>query len=309
MASSPAPYLFIVGSPRTGSTLLRHVLNRSPGVCLASETHFLKHSRRAGLRSRLADAASADGDARRHAVREVVDELLKPHFWTWPSRNLDADTFIDRVLATDLSERELFALLLDLYAERQCSDRTVVVRGEKTPDHLYQVATLARWFPEARFIHTFRDPRAIYASRLVRTEEGRRGMKARLPRVPARVLDPLLAPIEVVETSRVWLDAARLHRRHARELGERYRLVRFEDLVADPRSVMIDLCAFVGIPFDDRLLDETVVVGSSFEDERHAAQGFDRRSVDRWRDHVHPLVKAWFGIVGRRELRRFGYRP
>jgi hypothetical protein len=309
MTSSPAPYLFIVGSPRTGSTLLRHVLNRSPAVCLASETHFLKHSRRARLHRRLADAAAGDGDVRRTAVRDVVTELLKPRFWTWPSRNLEVDSLIDRVLATDLSERALFSLLLDLYVERRCADRAVAVRGEKTPDHLYQVATLARWFPDARFIHTFRDPRAIYASRLVRTGEGRRGMKARLPKVPARVLDPLLAPLEVVETSRVWLDAARLHRRHARELGERYRLIRFEDLVADPRGVVTEICAFVGIPFDEHLLDETVVVGSSFEEERHAAQGFDRRSVDRWRDHVHPLVKAWFGIIGRRELRRFGYRP
>jgi hypothetical protein len=309
MASSPAPYLFIVGSPRTGSTLLRYVLNRSPGVCLASETHFLKHSRRAGLGDRLAVAAASSGDARRRAVREVVEELLRPRFWAWPSKNLEADAFVDRVLATDLSERALFALLIDLYVERQCGDRPIAVRGEKTPDHLYRVGTLARWFPEARFIHTFRDPRAIYASRLVRTEEGRRGMKARLPWVPARFLDPLLAPIEVVETSRVWLDAARLHRRHTRELGDRYRLVRFEDLVADPPAVLDEICAFVGIPFEERLLDETDVVGSSFEEERHVARGFDRRSVDRWRDHVHPLVKAWFGIVGRRELSRFGYCP
>jgi sulfotransferase family protein len=309
MAQRAAPYLFVVGSPRTGSTLLRHVLNRSPQVCLASETHFLKGSRRLRLAERLAAARAADGPARHAAVGRISGELLGPEFWVWLRRNIDADRLTERLLTTDLTERALFALLLDLYAEIQGEGRPVAVRGEKTPDHLYGVDTLARWFPDARFIHTFRDPRAIYASRLIRSEEGRRGMKARLASAPGRLLDPFLAPIEVVETSRVWLDAARLHRRHAARLGARYRLVRFEDMVADPAAAIAGICEFIGVPFDDALLDDTVVVGSSFEEQRHAAHGFDRRSVDRWRNHVHPLVKAWFGVVGRRELRRFGYRP
>jgi len=308
VASNAAPYLFVVGSPRTGSTVLRHVLNRSPQVCLASETHFLRGSRRLRLAERLAAARSTDGDARRGAVRRIVDELVDPSFWIWLKRNLEPERLTDRLLATDLTERDLFALLLDLYAEIQGEGRPIAVRGEKTPDHLYGVDTLARWFPDARFIHTFRDPRAIYASRLVRTEEGRRGMKKRLA-APGRLLDPLLAPIEVIETSRVWLDAARLHRRHAARLGERYRLIRFEDMVAEPETTIRQICEFIGVPFNAGLLEETVVVGSSFEEDRHAAHGFDRRSVDRWRDHVHPLVKKWFGVIGRRELRRFGYRP
>jgi hypothetical protein len=301
--------LFVVGSPRTGSTLLRHVLNRSPAVCLASETHFLRSSRRLHLAERLAAARQQQAADRPGAIRPLVDDLLGPTFWIWLRRNVQPDRLTERLLATDLTERALFDLLLELYVEKQCVSRTVTVRGEKTPDHLYGLETLARWFPDARFIHTFRDPRAIYASRIVRSEEGRRGMKARLPALPARLIDPLLGPIEVVETSRVWLDAARLHRRYEPLLGDRYRLLRFEDLVTEPEATLRGLCDFVGIPFDMSLLDDTVVVGSSFEEDRHAPGGFDRRSVDRWRDHVHPFVRTWFGVVGRRELRRFGYRP
>lgn len=309
MTYGPAPFLFIVGSPRTGSTLLRHVLNRSPEVCLASETHYLKGARQLRLPERLATARTLDGKARREAVRSIVADLFSPRFWIWLRRKAQPDAFLERLLATDLTDRALLALLLEVYAELQCPDRTGAVRGEKTPDHLYAVETLAEWFPGARFLHTFRDPRAIYASRLVRSEEGRRGMKARLPAIPDRVLDPVLAPIEVVETSRVWLDAARLHRRYAAMLGDRYRLVQFEQLVGDPEGNLRAICEFVGIQYQPALLEDTVVIGSSFADERHAAQGFDRQSVDRWRKHVNPLVKAWFGVVARRELRRFGYRP
>jgi hypothetical protein len=301
--------LFIVGSPRTGSTLLRHVLNRSPQVCLASETHFLKSARRFRLGPRLAEASTTPPPDRQAAVTSITADLFGPRFWPWLGRNVERQAFIERLLATDLSQRALFDLLLQLYVERQCAGRPVTIRGEKTPDHIYGLSTLAEWFPDARFIHTFRDPRAIYASRIVRSEAGKRGMKARLPRVPARLLDPILAPLEVAETSRVWLDAARLHHRHAPLLADRYRLVRFEDLVMQPEATVRGICEFIGIPYDADLLDETVVVGSSFEADRHAAPGFDPGSVERWRSHVHPLVRRWFGLVGRRELGRFGYRP
>jgi hypothetical protein len=301
--------LFIVGSPRTGSTLLRHVLNRSPQVCLASETHFLKSARRLRLGERLARVREAPADRRGAALDPVVRDLFGAEFWIWLRRNSEPDDFSVRFMATDLTERALFDLLLQLYVETQCAERPVTIRGEKTPDHVYGLETLAAWFPDARFIHTFRDPRAIYASRIVRSEAGKRGMKARLPGIPARVLDPILAPVEVVETSRVWLDAARLHRRYQRLLGDRYRLVRFEDLVTEPAATVRAACDFIGIRFEPGLLEDTVVVGSSFEGDRHGAGGFDPRSVDRWRTHVHPLVKTWFGLVGRRELKRFGYRP
>jgi Sulfotransferase family len=301
--------LFVVGSPRTGSTLLRHVLNRSPHVCLASETHFLKSARRLKLGEQLAAAREGASNRRRAAADQLVRDVYGTAFWAWLRRNVEPDTFSDRLLATDLTERALFDLLLQLYVEVHCHDRAVTIRGEKTPDHLYGLGTLAAWFPDAQFIHTFRDPRAIYASRIVRSKDGRRGMKARLPQVPARLLTPLLAPFEVAETSRVWLDAARLHRRYERMLGGRYRLVRFEDLVTQPEATMRGVCEFIGIPFEATILEETVVVGSSFEQERHASGGFDQRSVDRWRTRVHPLVSTWFGVVGRRELKRFGYRP
>ena len=75
--------------------------------------------------------------------------------------------FTDRLLATDLTERALFDLLLQLYVEVQCPDLQVAIRGEKTPDHLYGVATLASWFPYARFIHTFLYPCKNDASRML----------------------------------------------------------------------------------------------------------------------------------------------
>ena len=222
-------------------------------------------------------------------------------------RNVPTDILRERLAAGDLTERSVFTTLLQLYAAGRCADRAPVVVGEKTPAHLRFVPTLAEWFPETRVIHTFRDPRAIYASQLRRVRDGRWGVKARWRRIPSGLLDPLLGPIEAARTSADWLTAARLHRRYRELLGPRYLLVRYEDLVRQPEHELRRICDFLEVPFDDALVDGVDVVGSSYRQERHAGGGFDAEHATRWRAEVPRVMRAWFRLVAGRELRRFGY--
>jgi hypothetical protein len=298
--------LFIVGSARTGSTLLRHVLNRAPDVCLASETHFMRWARRIHLEAHLRRVH--DAGAPEHELRRLAELFFRSDFWPWLRRNVDRDEFARRLSATDLSLASVFGLLIELYAERNCNGANGdVVSGEKTPEHLDAVPAFAAWFPGARVIHTFRDPRAIYASQLRRSREGRWGPKARLPWLPAVAVNWLLAPLEAVTTALAWRKASRLHARYAELLGACYRLERFEDLVADPQREVRAICEFIGVSFRPEMLEGTDVVGSSFEHQRHSSQGFDSTVVTRWRQEVHPLARRWFSIVLRRQLAAFGY--
>jgi hypothetical protein len=205
-----------------------------------------------------------------------------------------------------MTERAVLARLIELYAAGRCDGGTRVI-GEKTPEHLAEVPVLAGWFGEARFIHTFRDPRAIYASQLRRAREGRWGVKARLTWVPAAIIDPLLAPVETMRTTVAWMRAARLHRRYRRRFGERYLLVRYEDLVSEPERELRRVCGFLGVAFDPSMIAEIDVVGSSFSATRHAGAGFDPQRATRWRQEVPAVGLGWFRLVAGRELRRFGY--
>ena len=297
----------MVGCARTGSTLLRHVLNRSPLVSIASETHFMAWSRHHRLADRLLAVRHAAD--RRTALERLAHRFFEPDFWIWLRRNVTHEELVGRLIETDLTERAVFATLLELYGERRgglASGEGVL--GEKTPAHLRDVPRLNAWFPNARFIHTFRDPRGIYASELRRLRQGRWGPKARLPWLPPRLIDPLLAPAEAVSTLRAWHHASRLHRTYVALLGDRYRLVRFEDLVTSPELEVRAICEFIGIDFDRKLLEGVDVIGSSFADDRHAAAGFDPGAAERWRDEVHPIARSWFALALGRRLSRFGYR-
>jgi hypothetical protein len=300
--ASPA-HLFIVGLPRTGSTLLRHVLNRSEHVAVLPETHFMQRARRMRLGRRL---SAIPGDAA--GAERLAKDLCSPRFWPWLARNIPPAAVATRLQSDVRDERSVLAMLMQLYAEDVASrgPRPSIV-GEKTPAHLDDVVTLAGWFPGARFIHTMRDPRAAYLSRLQRVLEGRWGVKARMPWLPARLVDPLLAPLEVVHTARAWRKAALLDEHYAAALGNRYLRIRFEDLVTEPERTIRSVCTALELPYSPDLLAATDVVGSSFATSRHAGSGFDAGIADRWRSRIGWLPRRVLAAAAGRHLARLGY--
>jgi len=302
--------IFIVGCARTGSTLLRRILNRSEHVAIASETHFMRWSDAIGLGGMLDTARRSPDSDRSRAVDRVVDAFYADGSWKWIGRHVTRQAFRECVEQTDFSPRAMFGLLMRLFADQQ-DDPSGRVRweGDKTPNHMYSIPTLLEWFPDAVVLHTFRDPRGIYHSELKRRRDGRWGLKARVPWLPDLIADPVLAPVETVHTTLRWRDAVRLHRRYGEPMAGRYLLVRFEDLIASPSDTIRRICDALAIPFSDGLLADVRVVGSSFEPQRRGQPGIQTMAGNRWRDEIDPFARLWFTTALSRQLKVFGYEP
>jgi omega-hydroxy-beta-dihydromenaquinone-9 sulfotransferase len=308
LAGEASGQLFLVGCARTGSTVLRSVLNRSDLVCLASETHFFRWAKRSGLSAKLDAVRSAADGVDDGLVDDVISRLYSPGFWPWLRRNVPPEVVHRRLSASSLTEQAIFSMLIELYRERGCRSGRDVIEGEKTPQHLYNVETFVEWFPGCRIIHTFRDPRGIFASQLRQLQRGRWGPKGALRRfLPERVADAILTPYQLAHTTWRWRDAVRLHRKYQALLGDRYTMVRFEDLVAQPEAEVRRMCHFLSVPFQPSMLEGVDMVGSGFHAERHIGAGLDASAAERWRSHVHPIVSTWFSLVFRGALREFGY--
>lgn len=310
-------HVFVVGLPRSGTSLVRHLLNGSDAVAIASETHFfgapgtraflqralrggetlLYNQRPSGIRRRIA----ATGDLRSDAgVRQVVDYLytIDGQYWRWLHEHVTQEELVQRLLASERSERALFDLLMALFAGPK------PIRGEKTPHHLFYVPTLLDWFPEAKIVHVLRDPRAVYVSHDRKPEfTARRRARGGLQRLP-------LTQLLYIGVS--WLRAVRLDAHYRQQYPARYRLYRFEDLVARPQAQLAALCAFLDVELTDAML-QPAFQNSSFaaaaNDSAGATSGFDTASAERWREHVHPLTDLFFRLWARRGMSAFGYRP
>ncbi len=296
--------IFIVGASRSGTTLMRTILERSPRIAIARENHFVGHLREnEGARYYFRRLGDLHGD---DVVRKVAELIYSGEFqrqshwrevspfWRWLVGNVSQADMTERLLATDRTERGMWAAFLRAYADKQGRP----IMGEKTPAHLAYVDTLLEWFPNGRVVHMIRDPRAVFVSDLRR----RRG-KLRKPYSWIAKVPGLLSATILMQTTWVWRGAARKDPAYARKYPDRYRRVRFEDVVKTPDETLGGLFAFLGVeaPPDPT---NVKVMARGF---KWGEEGLDAGAADRWRDQIGGISNRWLRFFLGSSMRRLGY--
>jgi Sulfotransferase family len=211
-AEPPAP--FIVGVPRSGTTLLRFQLDAHPQLAIGAETGF-------GL-------VAGDVAARGGGPGDLLDALTAME--TWPDLRLERDRageVLDRVTPWSVGGG-----LRALYKELAALDGKPRW-GDKTPAHLRRIAALAELLPEAHFVHIVRDGRAVACS------------------VRDLHFAPGDGSIEAIADD--WRDQITDARASGAAVTH-YHEVRFERLVAEPEATLRELCRFVELEFDPAML-------------------------------------------------------
>jgi hypothetical protein len=296
--------IFVVGVSRSGTTLLRKVLETSERIAIAPESDCAGHVVRGqGARDQFRRLGELDDD---ETVRRIVDLLYSGDFqrrsrwreiapfWRWLIREIAPAELEQRLLAADRTERGLMAAFLRTYADFMGRP----VMGEKAPAHLRYVDTLLEWFPRGKVVHIVRDPRAVYVSDCRQRRQRPTSLYSWLMRLP------LLFPATMlVQTTLAWNSAARRHRRLERNYPNVYRMIRFEDLVRQPDTELPRLFDFLGVALPAGATDVQVVSrGLDL-----GAEGLDVDAVDRWREHIHPLARRLLKLLLGRQMRRLGY--
>jgi Sulfotransferase family len=298
--------IFIVGVSRSGTTLMRRILDKHSRIGIATENHYLGHLLAwEGTRSYFRRVGDLRDDA---SIRRLIELIysgdlqrrsrlreLSP-YWRWLTERVPREDIEAYLMASDRSERGVFEAFLRIYADR----RGKVIMGEKTPAHLAYVDTLLTWFPDARVIHCMRDPRAIYVSELRRRSEHAVGFPYRqLARLPA-----LLKRFVLLQVVWAWANAVKRHRDLRRQAPGRYVLVRFEDLVTAPEATLDGVCGFLGVAMESQMLQQKVTSRGALV----GAAGFDAGAADRWRSRIDPHAKSAIELLLGRRLAEMGYR-
>jgi len=298
--------IFIVGASRSGTSLMRLILESNPRIAIADENHFMGHLLPGhGMREVIRSIGDLSDDATIHRIVELLYSKefragnrlrdLSP-FWLWLARKVPAEDLERRLLAEERTERGVYRACLRAYADF-VGNRPIL--GEKTPAHVRWADELLAWYPSARMIHMVRDPRGVYVSEVRRRTEHPKSLPYRwLVRVPLS-----LRAFIALETVYAWSGAVRRHAGLARRHPGRYRMVRFEDLVASPETEIRGVCEFLGVAFDPAMLRQKVVSRG----ERIGETGFDAGAAVRWRERIRPWdarLITW--LLGGR-LDRLGY--
>jgi Sulfotransferase family len=268
-----SPPLFVLGVSRSGTTMLRVILDRSPGIAIPDETFFIPQL--AHRHPGVVDPAAFVDDLRR---------LPRLAAWEIPAEELAAR------LRPGMTVGPALDAVFSAYAAKHGKPRW----GEKTPMYMRHLGLIDRLFPDAQYVHLIRDGRDAALAFL----EMPAGVVTRTwahPRSPAGFACEWRT--EVVR---------------ARELGRRvgpsrYLEVRYEDLVAETDAVVRGVCRFADLPFDPEMLDYAGAVDVSAKPHHQRLLQPPTRGVRDWRRQMNRADALAFEAIAGDLLAELGF--
>ncbi len=273
--------IFIVGAPRSGTTLLSRILDSHPSLGIADEIIYFDII----LQARSV-VPELDTPERIERFFELLPRMDHVRYW----QGLD-EVLAEvkrRLLAEDTPGYPRFYLLvMQVYAEQRGAARF----GEKTPWNVRHMDEIVALFPEARIVHIVRDPRAQIASR------------RKLPR----------ASRDVVTMAVKWkldVEAAARFADGPNATPENYMELRYEDLVAGLEPQIRRVCEFLREPFHTNMLTFHREQDVMFKDQPWKEGVFrpvHTDSLQAWRKELTPSQARIVEIVCGAEMHRHGY--
>lgn len=273
MSSRATAPVFVIGSPRSGTTLLYHMLLSAGGFAYyRNETHVFN------------SLAPRCGDLARQANRDALLDI-------WLPSKMHARSGLAAEDVRALRDRfqtpgEFLSLVMGRIAEQQGVSRW----AETTPAHVLHMEEIRAQIPDALFVHVIRDGRDVAVS---------------LEKQQWIAPMPWDRHAPVLAAGAYWRWMVRRGRQSGKGLGNAYREVRYEALVERPRETLEALGTWLEHSLDyDRILANPV---GSVGKPNTSFPGKDKKFTGRWSSELSPAVAEQLDALLSPLLRELGY--
>jgi hypothetical protein len=267
------PPLLILGVRRSGTTLLRVMLDRNSELAVPDESYFIPQLADRHLRH--VDPGEFIDDLRR------LDTLAE---WEIPLERVRAR------LSEGMPIGAAIGTVYSVYAEQRGKRRW----GDKTPMYMQNLRLLERLFPDALFVHLIRD--------------GRDAAMSFLSMPKGLVTETWMHPESPADFACQWRTEVDAARRLGRRIGtERYLEVRYEDLVQDAESALRRICGFARLPYQAEMLNYTGDVDVSSKPHQQSLKRPPTPGLRDWRTQMSPEDVGAFEQVAGDLLAELGY--
>ena len=278
------PVFFIVGRGRSGSTLLRTLLDAHPHVMIPLESRFVQF-----LYYRYASVKEWTEETAGRAIRDLEHAFDPPE--------LDLENLQEQIRAheQDLSF-PLLCRLIYLNTRTAFPKKEIRIIGDKNPRYTFFIPRLLEIFPDARFIHLVRDYRDNVAA--IRRAAG---------------------IIHESGHTCVSLGRWKLYNRvilgYRKKFPDQFCTVRFEDLVTRPEKELKSVCGFLGLAFAPQMLNYRQHIHQYYGDEgfqslhRSLELNFDHSKIGEWKTSLSRKKAIRCEVLAGHFPEQFGYRP
>ena len=252
--------IFVVGSSRSGTTMVGRILGAHPNVFTFHELHFFEE-----LWSPDEPEAELGAPEGRAVLERLFSRQRRGYLAGDDGSSFEAEA--SALFEASAGERDRLGLFRAFLAhEARRAGKTVPC--DQTPRNAYYAREILDAFPEARIVAMVRDPRSVLLSQKNKWKRHFLGAK-NIPLTEALRAWVNYHPYTI---TKLWAASAR----RVLELADhpRVELVRFEDLVAAPERVADRIARFVGLELRDEML-AVPRIGSSVRPDTPGETGID----------------------------------
>jgi len=271
---------FIFGTPRSGTTLLATTLDLHPEIVVPRETDFIVPL------AFMVERVTKEATGKQLIAQFIVSSRYFP---------LSVGLYVKPAEVTEVILGAPYTAvgMLGALSQRVAQNAGKKLAGDKSPDDLSHLNILAKskLIPstEVKVIHLVRDVRDVALS-LTQVEWGGTGAATYV-----------LQRWSYQNMALRWLYP---------EPAANYLFVRYEDMVQKPAESFERITAFLGVAFQEQMLDHTRrgMALRHVKHHQHLQQPFQANRVGAWRKELSPELVALCEAHGREGLEVFGYR-
>jgi len=227
------PLFFIFGRPRSGTTLLTTLFNAHPNVRIAPEFPVMLFLYQRFRKVKIWDEAT---------IRSFVDHVFEYSKFTLrrvENLKLDKEFIINELLKyKETGSIQLFLKSINYYAYSVYDKENTLWIGDKNPIYSIYADRLRNIFPDSKFICIIRDYRDNFIS---------------MQKLAEKEI-AVEAPVLTLQVAR-WRYFVRLFMDNKKRYPDKYYILRYEDLVTNPKATFRSLCDFLGLVYDPNVFD------------------------------------------------------
>ena len=272
--------VFIIGSGRSGTTLLRTILNNHPDIIIPPETF--------GFRNGLIKFKCLQHLPWNILAERVINTYEGgKEFFLW---EINLNEVYEKAKILDNNNRSLADLIhLIFHGYLNAKDPSAKIWGDKTPLNTFYLDWVYKTFPKAKFINMIRDGRDVVSSLI----------KAKLTNVRNGCLRWNLA----INNSQYF---------QSKIDSNQFLNIYYENLVTDPNRTVNSICNFLNIPFEEKLLKNSKNISSMhevkyYEHFKNLLNPINNNSIGNWEKYLSAIEQKLVNKLLAKNLKELGY--
>jgi len=283
--------IFIVGSSRSGTTMMGRILGNHQGVFTFKELHFfgtiwtnhsgltLDRKQQIDLLSRLL-CIEKNGLFQQDNISDFNDRA--------------STILVNKNVSNPLSIYELF--LAEITSDNKC-----FIACDQTPKNIYYLNEILSYFPNAKVINMVRDQRDVLISQKNKWKRRFLGASA----IPLSEAIRSYINYHPILSAKIWNSSLECTEKFTN--NSRVRLVRFEDLLVEPIRIVKELCEFLEIEFYQEMLN-VPVIGSSTQQDLKNQFLIDSSKKEKWKNGGLNSAEIYLSqLVSNSMMQKFKY--